>query len=134
MGMAMRLWKNHRARLVPGLSAGYILLPGMQPSEKEDPRLAQLHKQPCTGDEADEKAAREYPEPSRRNRSGIRGVSWAQNANKWTARGFRDVKPIHLGYFSDIEDAKKAREDFLKRNLPALEELEQIPLDQEEEQ
>jgi len=73
-------------------------------------------------------------EPTRRNRSGIRGVSWAQNANKWTARGFRDGKPIHLGYFSDIEDAKKAREDFLKRNLPALQELEQIPLDQEEEQ
>ncbi len=51
------------------------------------------------------------------NRSGIRGVSWAKNANKWTARGFRNGKAIHLGYFENIEDAATARQEFLNRNL-----------------
>ncbi len=54
---------------------------------------------------------------TKRNRSGIRGVSWAKNANKWTARGFKDGKPVHLGYFEDIEDAAKARREFLNQNL-----------------
>ena len=54
---------------------------------------------------------------TRRNRSGIRGVSWAKNANKWTARGFKDGKPIHLGYFENIEDAANARQEFLNQNL-----------------
>ncbi len=54
------------------------------------------------------------------NRSGIRGVSWAKNANKWTARGFRDGKPIHLGYFESIEDAANARREFLNRNLDTV--------------
>ena len=51
------------------------------------------------------------------NRSGIRGVSWAKNANKWTARGFKDGKPVHLGYFENIEDAARARQEFLNANL-----------------
>ena len=51
------------------------------------------------------------------NRSGIRGVSWSKNANKWTARGFKDGKAIHLGYFENIEDAVKARQEFLNKNL-----------------
>ena len=54
---------------------------------------------------------------TRRNRSGIRGVSWAKSANKWTARGFKDGKPIHLGYFENIEDAANARQEFLNQNL-----------------
>ena len=54
---------------------------------------------------------------TKRNRSGIRGVSWAKNANKWTARGFKDGKPVHLGYFENIEDAAKARQEFLNQNL-----------------
>ena len=52
-----------------------------------------------------------------RNRSGVRGVSWAKNANKWTARGFKDGKQIHLGYFETIEDAAKARQEFLNKYL-----------------
>ena len=51
------------------------------------------------------------------NRSGIRGVSWSKNANKWTARGFRNGKAIHLGYFERIEDAAKARQEFLNQNI-----------------
>ncbi len=51
------------------------------------------------------------------NRSGIRGVSWAKNANKWTARGYRDGKAIHLGYFDNLEDAANARREFLSSSL-----------------
>ena len=54
---------------------------------------------------------------TQRNRSGIRGVSWAKNANKWTARGFKDGKAVHLGYFEKIEDAARARQEFLNKNL-----------------
>ena len=54
-----------------------------------------------------------------RNKSGVRGVSWAKNAKKWTAHGFLDGKAIHLGYFDTIEEAAQAREEFVKHNLPA---------------
>ena len=61
---------------------------------------------------------------TKKNRSGVRGVSWAKNANKWTARGFKDGKPVHLGYFEHIEDAAKARQEFLNLNINLPEDFE----------
>lgn len=55
------------------------------------------------------------------NKSGVRGVSWAKHANKWTARGYRNGKAIHLGYFDTLEDAAKARARYveqMEQNLP----------------
>jgi len=43
------------------------------------------------------------------NTSGIRGVHWDRNANKWRAIIYFRGKQIHLGLFNDIEDAAKAR-------------------------
>lgn len=49
------------------------------------------------------------------NKSGVRGVSWAKHAKKWTARGYQNGKAIHLGYFDSLEDAAKARARFVER-------------------
>jgi len=43
------------------------------------------------------------------NTSGYKGVSWRKQSNKWEAR----VNNIYLGMFESIEDAKKARDDFV---------------------
>jgi len=44
---------------------------------------------------------------SKRNTSGIRGVTFENN--RWRARIEYNGKKIHLGYFVNIEDAKNAR-------------------------
>ena len=43
------------------------------------------------------------------NTSSVKGVSWAKHANKWRVYIQIDANKVHLGYFDDIEDAKKAR-------------------------
>ena len=45
------------------------------------------------------------------NKSGITGVFWHKNANKWRAVIAYKNKKIHLGIFDNLEDARKARED-----------------------
>jgi len=43
------------------------------------------------------------------NTSGVKGVYFDRNANKWRARIMIDGIFIHIGYFKTIEDAKDAR-------------------------
>jgi len=43
------------------------------------------------------------------NKSGIRGVHWDRNAQKWRAIIYFRGKQIHLGLFSNIDDAAKTR-------------------------
>eukprot|EP01041_Mallomonas_annulata_P003281 gene3281-6495_t len=43
------------------------------------------------------------------NTSGIKGVSFDSNRNKWKAYINIDGIRIHLGYYKSIEDAKQAR-------------------------
>lgn len=45
----------------------------------------------------------------KRNKSGVVGVSWHKRENKWRAYINVDNKHIHLGYFTDKEEAIKAR-------------------------
>lgn len=45
------------------------------------------------------------------NKSGVNGVVWYPPSQKWQASIAHDKKTIHLGYFSDIECAKKARKE-----------------------
>ena len=52
------------------------------------------------------------------NTSGIRGVSWCKSKNKWNAQiGFKKKK-YNLGYYTNIQEAIKARknaeEEFFK--------------------
>lgn len=43
------------------------------------------------------------------NTSGHTGVSWNKRISKWRAQIEHNQKRIHLGYFTDIEDAIAAR-------------------------
>jgi len=47
----------------------------------------------------------------RDNTSGVCGVSWDKSRGKWHAAIRTNKQMINLGRFSDISDAKKARED-----------------------
>lgn len=46
---------------------------------------------------------------SKNNRSGITGVSWKKDRNKWKSYITYNHKQIHLGYYDDFDDAVKAR-------------------------
>jgi hypothetical protein len=45
------------------------------------------------------------------NKSGIKGVGWYSRYEKWTARIRVFKSNITLGYFDNIDDARKAREE-----------------------
>ena len=51
---------------------------------------------------------------STRNTSGIKGVSWDKDRQKWRAIIFFKGKKISLGRYENIEDAKKARQSKAK--------------------
>ena len=48
---------------------------------------------------------------SKNNKSGVPGVCWDKDANKWVAKITYKYKRIHLGRFEKLEDARKARKD-----------------------
>jgi len=48
------------------------------------------------------------------NKSGIKGVCWHKASNKWLAQIRKNKKCMHLGLFSDINDAAKAYEKAAK--------------------
>lgn len=45
----------------------------------------------------------------RRNKSGVIGVHWSSNANKWCAQIRKDRKTQYLGYFSTVGEAMLVR-------------------------
>ena len=45
------------------------------------------------------------------NTSGHVGVSWSKSMNKWESYIWNDCKKIKIGYFSDINEAIKARQE-----------------------
>jgi len=53
------------------------------------------------------------------NTSGFVGVSWVKKYNKWVSRiSFKGIRTI-LGYYENIEDAVKARDNYIiENNLP----------------
>jgi hypothetical protein len=44
------------------------------------------------------------------NTSGVKGIYWDKNANKWHAQIKFKNKLIYLGLFDNLEDAKTARQ------------------------
>lgn len=42
------------------------------------------------------------------SRSGVKGVCWQQDKQKWIATITRNYKRVHLGYFNNLEDASAA--------------------------
>lgn len=53
---------------------------------------------------------------SSRNRSGIKGIMWAEPNKKWKVQCTVDYKQHHIGYFNDIEDAKIALHVFRSKH------------------
>ena len=47
---------------------------------------------------------------SSKNTSGVKGVHWHKQLNKWRAEIKINGKKISLGCYYDLEEAKKARE------------------------
>ncbi len=47
--------------------------------------------------------------------TGVKGVMWLQKRKKWKAHIKIDGKSKHLGYFDNLEDAKKARQNEANR-------------------
>lgn len=45
------------------------------------------------------------------NTSGVKGVHWRKDTNKWTANIWVNKKCVSLGCFNEFEDAVKARKD-----------------------
>ena len=52
------------------------------------------------------------------NTSGVRGVTWHSRVGKWQARVFSHGKCVWAGYFADIEQAKRARQEKLNELFP----------------
>jgi hypothetical protein len=50
--------------------------------------------------------------------SGIRGVSWSKNRNKWQAYVSINAKLKFLGYFEDIKEAEKTAINARKKYMP----------------
>ena len=44
----------------------------------------------------------------RNNSSGVRGVYWNKQDKKWKATVYNNLKPVHVGCFSSIEEAETA--------------------------
>lgn len=42
------------------------------------------------------------------NQSGVRGVHWHKRDRRWHARVRHNGKQLHLGYFTELEDAEEA--------------------------
>lgn len=53
---------------------------------------------------------------SKSNKSGVKGVHWNKNENKWVARCYVNNKQHHIGYFKHLSEAKIAVENFRKNN------------------
>jgi hypothetical protein len=51
------------------------------------------------------------------NTSGHRGVSWYKRTRKWSAKGKRDGRQIHLGYFDTLEEAAAAAQAWRGENF-----------------
>lgn len=51
---------------------------------------------------------RAHPRLSANNTSGIRGVHWSSDCQKWTARVGVNGRNLYLGIFADIRDAERA--------------------------
>lgn len=49
---------------------------------------------------------------SKSNTSGVKGVTWNKHHQKYFVRCSVDGTRIHLGYYKELDDAKKVIEDF----------------------
>lgn len=50
------------------------------------------------------------------NTSGIKGIHWIRHIRKWQARINVNGQRVNLGYFADIEEAKRVRREAASRH------------------
>lgn len=59
--------------------------------------------------------------PTARNTSGVRGVYWHEGHQSWVASGRQNGRPVTLGEFDNLAEAREARERFVRKNYgPAV--------------
>lgn len=77
--------------------------------DKHDNRIANLRLATAQQNAANSRR------PSHNRSSGVKGVTWFRPVKKWMAHITIDQRQIYLGYFTDKEDAIKARLDAAER-------------------
>ena len=50
------------------------------------------------------------------NKSGVKGVYWCNNYKKWSAHCWINYKNYNLGYFTDLDEAKKIVQEFREKH------------------
>ena len=50
-----------------------------------------------------------------RNTTGVKGVRWCENKNKWRAEYSLNNKTMHIGYYKTLEVAAEARRQVVKK-------------------
>lgn len=50
--------------------------------------------------------------------SGVRGVTWREDRNKWRAEATLDGKKHHIGYFATVEEAEAVVTKWRRTNMP----------------
>lgn len=53
-----------------------------------------------------------------RSKSGVRGVSWNKDRNKWVSRAQVDRRVTQLGYFDSLDDAEEAVVAWRREHMP----------------
>lgn len=62
----------------------------------------------------DSLALKKVNSPFSTNSSGVRGVSFNKLRQTWHAFGHRDNKPVHIGSFLTLEEARESRDKFIR--------------------
>ncbi|MCI0562050.1 MAG: HNH endonuclease [Nitrososphaera sp.] len=96
-------------RMYPAHALAYLYVLGEWPEEdidhinmdRADNRWRNLRKASRSQNMANIRAHRD-------NTSGVKGVTWDRARGKWVAQIYIKGKKIHLGGFTNIEDAKEA--------------------------
>lgn len=90
------VWEMHYGKIPEGMQVDHIN------HDRTDNRIENLRLVNANENGKNQKS-------STRNKSGVVGVSWKSQKNKWHAQIMVDGKQIHLGFYDDINDAKDAR-------------------------
>jgi hypothetical protein len=102
IGIKGKYYKNHR--LIFLMHHGYLPeLIDHADGDRQNNKIGNLREATRSQNNYNKKI-------NKSNKSGVKGVSWRPEANKWRARIYVERKVIMLGMFDSIDDAKKAIE------------------------
>ena len=104
IGIDGKFYLGHRLAYFMGTGEDPLALTvdHVDPRNKSDNRISNLRLATLA------EQSRNMPERSD-NTSGITGVRWKKQANKWQSRITVGGKLVHIGYFTDFDEAVRAR-------------------------